>query len=121
MKERRFRDLDPPLSPGILQALESSEGFSYQATTPVQAATIPHFLTHKDVLVEAATGSGKTLAFAIPVLEILLRSSMTSKIYEVGALVIAPSRELSSQIHGVFDIFTRFLEVRKFRLIICLT
>ena len=87
MKERKFRDLDPPLSPGILQALESSEGFSYQATTPVQAATIPHFLTHKDVLVEAATGSGKTLAFAIPVLEILLRSSMTSKIYEVGARI----------------------------------
>ena len=115
MQERRFRDLDPPLNPAVLQTLESSDGFGHEVMTPVQAATIPHFLTHKDVLVEAATGSGKTLAFAIPVIEIMLRSFMTSKMSEVGALVMAPSRELSSQIHGVFEIFTRFLEVKKFR------
>ncbi|KAG1758860.1 hypothetical protein EDD22DRAFT_783328, partial [Suillus occidentalis] len=34
--------------------------------TPVQASTIPLFMRHKDVVVEAVTGSGKTLAFCHP-------------------------------------------------------
>ena len=115
---KRFRELDPPLDSGVLRALESADGFGYEVMTPVQTATIPHFLTHKDVLVEAATGSGKTLAFAIPVVEIMLRSFITTKKCEVGAVIIAPSRELSSQIHRVFDTFTHFIGSRKFRLVL---
>ena len=41
--------------------------------TPVQAVSIPLFLAHKDVAVEAQTGSGKTLAFLIPIFEMLHR------------------------------------------------
>ena len=81
----------------------SEEGFGFSKLTPVQAATIPLFLSHKDVLVEAITGSGKTLAFAIPVVEILLGSMITFKAFDVGALVVAPSRELARQIFDVFE------------------
>lgn len=60
--------------------------------TPVQASTIPLFMKHKDVVVEAVTGSGKTLAFAIPILEKLVRRETKLKRNEVGALIISPTR-----------------------------
>lgn len=60
--------------------------------TPVQASTIPLFIKHKDVVVEAVTGSGKTLAFVIPILERLIRRETKLKKDEVGALIISPTR-----------------------------
>ena len=60
--------------------------------TPVQASTIPLFMKHKDVVVEAVTGSGKTLAFVIPTLERLIRRETRLKRDEVGALIISPTR-----------------------------
>ncbi|KAL0574531.1 ATP-dependent rRNA helicase spb4 [Marasmius crinis-equi] len=72
--------------------------------TPVQASTIPLFMKHKDVVVEAVTGSGKTLAFVIPVLEKLIARTRLRK-NEVGALIISPTRELATQIHTVFSTF----------------
>jgi ATP-dependent RNA helicase DDX55/SPB4 len=85
----RFQDLTPPLSTEALNAIET---FGFHHTTPVQAATIPLFLSHKDVCVQATTGSGKTIAFGIPIFEILKRRSDILKKYEIGALVIAPTR-----------------------------
>ena len=73
--------------------------------TPVQASTIPLFMKHKDVVVEAVTGSGKTLAFVIPILEKLVRRSTRLRKNEIGALVISPTRELATQIQTVFNAF----------------
>lgn len=73
--------------------------------TPVQAATIPLFLSHKDVVVEAVTGSGKTLAFVLPVLEMLLRRPSKLKKDQIGALIVSPTRELAEQIHKVIEGF----------------
>jgi len=94
----------------------------YTEMTPVQASTIPLFMKHKDVVVEAVTGSGKTLAFVIPILERLIRRNTRLRKNEVGALVISPTRyalswfcgilltsclpsELATQIHAVFSVF----------------
>lgn len=52
-----------PLTLDVLQEL------GFVAPTAVQKATIPLFLGHKDVAVDACTGSGKTLAFLVPVIE----------------------------------------------------
>ena len=73
--------------------------------TPVQASTIPLFMKHKDVVVEAVTGSGKTLAFVVPILEKLVRRSTRLRKNEIGALVISPTRELATQIQTVFNAF----------------
>ncbi|EAU84793.2 ATP-dependent rRNA helicase spb4 [Coprinopsis cinerea okayama7 len=73
--------------------------------TPVQSATIPLFMKHKDVVVEAVTGSGKTLAFVIPILEKLIRRERPHRRNEIGALVISPTRELATQIHSIFAQF----------------
>ncbi|KAL1989515.1 hypothetical protein VTN49DRAFT_6712 [Thermomyces lanuginosus] len=95
---RAWGDLNPPLSEWVLDAV-SSMGFTRM--TPVQAAAIPLFMGHKDVVVEAVTGSGKTLAFLIPVVEKLLRLEEPIKKHHVGAIIVSPTRELASQIYNV--------------------
>ena len=86
----RFDNIEPKLSAKTLEVINSSFGFTQM--TPVQATTIPLFLKNKEVCVEATTGSGKTIAFAIPIFEILTRPDVSLKKYDVGALVIAPTR-----------------------------
>ncbi|KAF3918621.1 hypothetical protein AA313_de0203759 [Arthrobotrys entomopaga] len=76
--------------------------------TPVQASTIPLFLGNKDVVVEAVTGSGKTLAFLIPVIERIIRSKETRGKGFLEAIVISPTRELATQIHGVCENLLKF-------------
>ncbi|KAI9823948.1 MAG: ATP-dependent rRNA helicase spb4, partial [Sarea resinae] len=95
---RAWDALTPPLSEWILDAV-SSMGF--HRMTPVQASTMPLFMGHKDVVVEAVTGSGKTLAFLIPIVERLLRLEEPIKKHHVGAIIVSPTRELASQINAV--------------------
>ncbi|GAA6051993.1 hypothetical protein JCM3770_003001 [Rhodotorula araucariae] len=94
--------LNPPLTPWVADVVRD---MGFEQMTPVQASAIPLFMQHKDVVVEAVTGSGKTLAFVIPVLEKLLRRDRLLAKREIGAIVIAPTRELAIQIHAVFKQF----------------
>lgn len=98
MSAPQFHELKPALSKNALDAIKS---FGFKQATPVQSTTIPLFMSHKDVCVEAITGSGKTLAFGIPIFEILHRRDDELKKNEVGCVVIAPTRELANQIYGV--------------------
>ena len=131
---QRWDGLQPSLSGCIVQAItapakEASRtaaassastekcGFGFKTCTPVQAATIPLFLTNKDVAVQACTGSGKTLAFVVPTLEILLRrcTSDGGKTWEamkrnaVGAIIISPTRELARQSFNVLQRLLQFI------------
>lgn len=49
----------------------------------------------------ARTGSGKTAAFTIPIIQTVLNYKQVSVTQETVALVLAPSRELCSQIYKV--------------------
>mmetsp|Transcript_11593 Transcript_11593/g.29623 ORF Transcript_11593/g.29623 Transcript_11593/m.29623 type:complete len:624 (+) Transcript_11593:158-2029(+) len=73
-------------------------GFTYM--TEVQARTVPHLLSGRDVLGAARTGSGKTLAFLIPAVELLRQAKFMPR-NGTGIIVISPTRELSMQIYGV--------------------
>ncbi|KAH7106405.1 DEAD-domain-containing protein [Auriculariales sp. MPI-PUGE-AT-0066] len=97
-----WSQLSTPLTPWILDVVAS---LGHMQMTPVQASTIPLFMNHKDVVVEAVTGSGKTLAFVIPTIEKLLRRERPLRDNEVGVLVISPTRELAEQIHSVYEQF----------------
>lgn len=88
-KSNRFTDITPKLSEESLRAIES---FGFTHMTPVQATSIPLFLQHKDVCVEATTGSGKTLSFGIPIFEMCKGIDPPLAQYDIGALVIAPTR-----------------------------
>lgn len=102
LSDKSWTDLKPSLSKVCLTGLER---LGFTSMTPVQSATIPLFMSNKDVAVEAVTGSGKTLAFVIPIVEMLSKREKPWTKSEVGALVITPTRELASQIAGVFEVF----------------
>ena len=95
---RAWEALTPPLAEWIL---DTTSSMGFKRMTPVQASTIPLFMGNKDVVVEAVTGSGKTLAFLIPIVEKILRLEERVKKHHVTAIVISPTRELATQIHGV--------------------
>ncbi|MFI5892624.1 DEAD/DEAH box helicase [Actinoplanes sp. NPDC051513] len=65
---------------------------------PIQAATLPDSLAGKDVLGRGRTGSGKTYAFALPVLARLAASRKPRRPGRPRALILAPTRELATQI-----------------------
>ncbi|RMF70769.1 MAG: DEAD/DEAH box helicase [Acidobacteria bacterium] len=66
----------------------------WTAPRPIQAQAIPALLAGRDVLGLAPTGTGKTAAFAIPMIERLLGGRRGG----TRALVVAPTRELATQI-----------------------
>lgn len=82
-----------------LLALVETAG--YTEPTPIQEKTIPLLLAGHDVLGLAPTGTGKTAAFVLPILQRLGKVSPNG----IRCLVIAPTRELAEQIHGVFELF----------------
>ncbi len=60
---------------------------------PVQQLVVSDALAGHDLLVQSPTGSGKTLAFGIPLVD-----RIEPGCGQPGALVLAPTRELASQI-----------------------
>jgi superfamily II DNA/RNA helicase len=68
---------------------------------PIQEDTLPDTLAGLDVLGRGKTGSGKTLAFALPMVARLGRAGGKSRPGHPRALVLAPTRELATQIDAV--------------------
>jgi len=87
------------LAPALCQALRSA---GYREPTPIQRKAIPHVLAGRDVLGCAQTGTGKTAAFALPILHKLLAAPRAEGRPVIRALVLAPTRELASQIGESF-------------------
>lgn len=95
---------DIPLSRLTAQGLEASH---FKTLTDIQARGIPFALKGSDILGAAKTGSGKTLAFLVPVLENLYRRKWT-ELDGLGALILAPTRELAIQIFDVLRKIGRY-------------
>ncbi len=87
-----FRDLG--VSDTICLALE---GAGIYTTFPIQALALPIALGGYDIIGQARTGTGKTLGFGIPLLQRLAAGEPASP-KSPHALVVAPTRELASQI-----------------------
>ncbi len=83
-----FKDLK--LNKDICNTLQS---LGLTNPTEVQQKAIPVVLERKDVVVRSETGSGKTFAFALPIINMLDKSST-----KVEALVVCPTRELAMQV-----------------------
>ncbi|MEV0069733.1 DEAD/DEAH box helicase [Amycolatopsis sp. NPDC050768] len=67
---------------------------------PIQEATLPHTLAGRDVLGRGRTGSGKTYGFALPVLARLSAGPTRRRPGRPRALILAPTRELATQIEA---------------------
>ncbi|MEF3190964.1 MAG: DEAD/DEAH box helicase [Campylobacterales bacterium] len=83
----------------ILRAIKDA---GFVEPSPIQAQAIPHILEERDLIGQAQTGTGKTAAFGLPIL-----SMMHGDAAEV--LIIAPTRELASQISDELWKFGRYL------------
>ncbi|MFC6154564.1 DEAD/DEAH box helicase [Nocardioides yefusunii] len=66
--------------------------------TPIQEATLPDSLAGRDVLGRGRTGSGKTYAFLLPLVARLDASKMPAMPNKPRAIILAPTRELVTQI-----------------------
>ena|SRR5688572_24916837 len=88
MNKKSFADLG--VSPVVARALAER---GIQSPFPVQASVIPDALAGHDVLVKSPTGSGKTLALGLPLVDLI-----DAEDARAAALVLAPTRELVSQI-----------------------
>lgn len=127
----KFEDLD--LTPALLRAV-ADEG--YTTPTPIQRDAIPPILAGCDLIGCAQTGTGKTAAFALPTLQLMLKSIEQAKSAPAASsapatqrierprngrpssrrktrtLVLAPTRELCSQIAESFVNYGRQTALR---------
>jgi superfamily II DNA/RNA helicase len=101
-----FTDLGVPAR--LVRAL-ATRGIT--APLPIQAATLSDALAGRDVLGRAQTGSGKTYAFAVPVLARLAASTTVRRPRRPRALILAPTRELATQIEAAIAPLARELSL----------
>jgi ATP-dependent RNA helicase RhlE len=92
------------LSESLLSAVRDA---GYCVATPIQSAAIPHILAGRDLFGCAQTGTGKTAAFALPTLERLSDGKSPPHRRAIRALVLAPTRELATQIADSFRTYGR--------------
>ena len=74
---------------------KSLKSINFITPTPIQEKSIPIILDGNDILGSAQTGTGKTAAYAIPILDLLLKSKKSS------VLILIPTRELAKQVLDV--------------------
>ena len=105
MTDIKFSDLG--LDPRILSAIDAA---GYTHPTPIQEQAIPIVMNGGDVTGVAQTGTGKTAAFALPTLDYLLEHPELRKPKKPRVLVLAPTRELASQIADSFREYSKFMD-----------
>jgi superfamily II DNA/RNA helicase len=87
------------LSPKVLSAVEAA---GFETPTPIQSKAIPGAVAGRDVLGIAQTGTGKTASFVLPMLTRLERGRARARMPR--SLILAPTRELATQVADHFDI-----------------
>lgn len=88
--------------PSTLAAALEQQGIT--DPTPIQAATLPDSLAGRDVLGRGRTGSGKSFAFLLPLVARLSGDRKPRQAKKPRALVLAPTRELATQLHESLQI-----------------
>ncbi len=102
------------LAPRILANLAE---LGLTTPTPIQTQAIPPAMEGRDVLGLAQTGTGKTAAFGLPMLTRLLAIGRRPEPASCRALILAPTRELATQIAENLQAFARETPVRVFRVV----
>jgi superfamily II DNA/RNA helicase len=100
------------LGPELLKAVEEA---GYSTPTPIQSQAIPVVLMGRDVLGVAQTGTGKTAGFTLPMIEILAGSRAKARMPR--SLILAPTRELASQVAENFEKYGKYHRLTMAKLI----
>jgi len=108
MSSKTFIDLGVPAK---IAAVLSAQGID--APFPIQVDSLPDTLAGRDVLGRGKTGSGKTLAFGIPMVARLAVSSNSNQgMRKPRGLVLAPTRELATQITNALQPLANAMDLR---------
>jgi ATP-dependent RNA helicase RhlE len=97
------------LADPLARALDAK---GYTEPTPIQCQAIPIVMQGRDLCGIAQTGTGKTAAFALPTLHRLSAAPKQLTRGHVRCLVLAPTRELASQIAESFTAYGKFMKLR---------
>lgn len=111
-------DVPPPIEEYTLDTIgddlmRNTQLCGYSKPTPVQKYSVPIGTLGRDLMACAQTGSGKTAGFLFPVIMTMIKNGGTPppgggsgrRTYP-QALILAPTRELASQIHEEARRFT---------------
>jgi ATP-dependent RNA helicase RhlE len=90
------------------QLLSAIDDLGYTEPSPIQEKAIPLILQGHDVLGIAQTGTGKTAAFVLP----LLMITKYAQGDHARCLILAPTRELVSQINGEITQLGKYTDLR---------
>ena len=107
MSHKTFIDLGVPAK---IAAVLTAQGID--TPFPIQVDSLPDTLAGKDVLGRGKTGSGKTLAFSIPMVARLASSATGRQDRKPRGLVLAPTRELATQITNTLQPLASALNLR---------
>ena len=88
------------LDPTVVEAVRQA---GYVSPTEIQEHAIPPTLAGKDVLGIAQTGTGKTASFVLPMISVLNLGRAKARMPR--SLVVAPTRELASQVAQNFETY----------------
>ena len=87
--------------------------YGFETPSPIQCRAIKPILDGNNIIAQAQSGTGKTATFTIGALSIIDISKHSEQV-----LVIAPTRELSNQIHDVIIAIGRFITGLKTKVLI---
>lgn len=95
-----------------MQSLEVLRKLGYEKPTSIQSQAIPCVSSGRDCIGVAKTGSGKTAAFLLPLFRhIKDQRPLESSDGPIG-LIMAPTRELATQIHSECKPFLKALSLK---------
>lgn len=103
----KFNEL--PLPESLLNNIKDA---GYETPTPIQAQSIPILLEGHDLLGIAQTGTGKTAAFSLPILNYLIKNPKRMGPLEPRVLILAPTRELATQINENIKVYGKGLHFK---------
>ncbi|WP_040602100.1 MULTISPECIES: DEAD/DEAH box helicase [Paracoccus] len=92
-------------------------GLGIENPSPIQEKSIPAIVEGRDLLGLAQTGTGKTAAFGLPMLTRLLNIGRKPEPRTCRALILAPTRELATQIAENIDNYAIGTPIRQYRVV----
>ncbi|KAF4547842.1 Pre-mRNA-processing ATP-dependent RNA helicase prp5-like protein [Elsinoe fawcettii] len=94
------------------QVLDIIRGLGFEKPTCIQAQAIPAIMSGRDVIGVAKTGSGKTVAFLLPMFRHIKDQRPLENMEGPVGLILAPTRELATQIHKECKPYLKALNLR---------
>lgn len=119
LENTKVRGVDPPkplmkFSQGGFgaQILDVIRGMGYEKPSAIQSSALPAIMSGRDMIGVAKTGSGKTVAFILPMFRHIKDQRPLENLDGPIGLVLAPTRELATQIHRDCKPYLKALNLR---------